>query len=226
MAARVVIFDAYGTLFDVNAAARAAAAEDAALAEVWQMVAADWRMKQLEYSWLRSIAGDYLPFRQVTEDGLDWALERAGLPDPALRARLLALYDTLPPYPETRACLDALKTAGRASGILSNGSRDMLDAVVAASGLGDVLDAVLSVDDVGIFKPARAVYDMVGARFPVDPSEVCFVSSNGWDVTHAAAYGFQTAWVNRAGAPLDRVGAAPDHILADLSGIPHLAGAA
>lgn len=225
MAARVVIFDAYGTLFDVNAAARAAATEDPMLADIWPGLAADWRAKQLEYSWLRTIAKDYVSFRQVTEDGLDWALENAGLTDPALRAKLLALYEQLSPYPEARGCLDAVKAAGLDTGILSNGSPDMLGAAVDASGLDAVLDAVLSVDGLRVFKPARDVYDMVGARFGTRPAEVVFVSSNGWDVTHAAAYGFHAVWVNRGDAPVDRVGAPPSHVLTDLSGVPTIAAA-
>ena len=225
MGVRVAVFDAYGTLFDVAAAARTAANEPGrdALARVWENLSADWRAKQLEYSWLRAITGDYAPFWQVTQDGLDWALARAGLDDPDLRERLLALYWELAAYPEAPRCLADLIAAGCTNAILSNGSPDMLDAAVASSGLGEWLEAALSVDEVGIFKPARAVYDMVGARYGCAPAEVLFVSSNGWDVCHASAYGFHTAWVNRAGLPVDRVGAAPGHVVPDLSGVPALA---
>lgn len=225
MTIKVCVFDAYGTLFDVAAAARIAAEEPGrgALAKVWPDLAEDWRRKQLEYSWLRAVTGDYVPFWEVTKDGLDWAMERAGLDDPELRERLLALYWELAAYREVPFMLARLKAAGKACAILSNGSKDMLDGAVESAGIGDYLDAVLSVEDVGIFKPARAVYDMVGARFDVAPADVLFVSSNGWDAAGAAAYGFRTVWVNRAGLPVDRLMAEPTHVLDDLSTIPELA---
>jgi 2-haloacid dehalogenase len=221
------IFDAYGTLFDVAAAARAAAQEPGRnrLAAVWETLSADWRAKQLEYSWLRAVTGDYVPFWEVTKNGLDWAMEKAGLDDPELRERLLALYWELAPYHEAPRCLAELVAADRVNAILSNGSPDMLDGAVTASGLGDWLDDALSVDEVGVFKPARAVYDMVGARYGCAPDAVLFASSNGWDVCHAAAYGFHTVWVNRAGLPVDRVGATPGHVVTDLSGVPAIAAA-
>ncbi len=223
----VCVFDAYGTLFDVTAAAREAAAEPAgaALARVWQTLAADWRSKQLEYSWLRAITGDHVDFWQVTQDGLDWALEKANLPDPALRTRLLDLYHDLRAYPEVPAMLTALKAAGHPTAILSNGSPAMLDAAVASAGIGADLDAVLSVEEVGVFKPDARVYDLVGARFGVAKDAVLFVSSNGWDVCSAASYGFRTAWVNRAGLPVDRLPGRPDRVLDDLVAIPDLARA-
>ncbi|MCV6594275.1 MAG: haloacid dehalogenase type II [Silicimonas sp.] len=219
------IFDAYGTLFDVAAAARIAAGEPGRerLAEVWPKLAQDWRLKQLQYTWLRAITGDHISFWQVTQDGLDWAMEASGLEDPELREVLLALYWELPAYGEVPEMLHVLKSKGYQTGILSNGAPDMLEGAVNFAQLGDVLDAVLSVEDVGIFKPARAVYDMVGNRFGCAPGEVLFVSSNGWDAAGAAAYGFRTAWVNRAGEPLDRLPGTPAHILSDLTSIPHLA---
>lgn len=221
---RVCIFDAYGTLFDVAAAARVAAGEPgrAALAAVWPQLAEDWRRKQLEYSWLRAVTGDYVPFWEVTKDGLDWAMDRAGLDDMELRERLLALYWELPAYREVPFVLAQLKAKGKACAILSNGSPDMLEGAVESAGLGEFLQVSLSVEAVGTFKPARAVYDLVGARFGCTPQEVLFVSSNGWDAAGASAYGFETAWVNRAGLPMDRLQAAPAHVLTDLSTIPEL----
>ena len=220
------VFDAYGTLFDVAAAARVAAEQPGQerLAEVWPRLAADWRAKQLQYTWLRAITGDHTSFWQVTQDGLDWAMEASGLDDPVLRETLLALYWELPAYPEVPAMLNTLKDQGFKTGILSNGSPDMLEGAVEFAGVGDALDAVLSVEVVGIFKPARAVYDMVGAHFGTDPGEVLFVSSNGWDAAGAAQYGFTTVWVNRAGEPMDRLPARPGHMLSDLTTIPELAG--
>ncbi|WP_425074227.1 haloacid dehalogenase type II [Sagittula sp. S175] len=221
---RVVVFDAYGTLFDVAAAARVVAEEPGreALAAVWPALAADWRAKQLEYSWLRAITGDYVPFWQVTKDGLDWAMERAGLDDLELRERLLALYWELPAYREVPFVLARLQAAGARSCILSNGNRDMLEGAVDSSGLGAFLEEVISVEAAGVFKPARAVYDLVGARMGCDVGDVLFVSSNGWDIAGASAYGFETAWVNRSGLPVDRLMAAPRHIVEDLNKIPEL----
>jgi 2-haloacid dehalogenase len=220
------IFDAYGTLFDVAAAARTAATEPGreGFARHWPQIAESWRLKQLQYTWLRAVTGRHTDFWQVTQDGLDWALEAQGLADePGLRERLLQLYWELDAYPEVPGMLEALKARGLATAILSNGAPEMLAAAVRSAGIGDLLDDVLSVEAVGIFKPARQVYDMVGARFGCAPREVLFVSSNGWDAAAAADYGFVTAWANRAAEPLERLPAAPAHVLRDLSGLPDLA---
>ncbi len=218
-------FDAYGTLFDVAAAARLAAQEGRfpKLADRWVELANHWRLKQLQYTWLRAVADAHTDFWQVTQNGLDWALEAAGLEgDPALRQRLLDLYWQLQAYPEVPAMLRALKQAGLHTAILSNGSPEMLKGAVQSAGISDLLDDVLSVEAVGIFKPAASVYQLVEDRFGCDRSEVLFVSSNGWDAGCAAGYGFQTAWVNRAGEPLDRLPWTPAHILTDLGPIPEL----
>ncbi|MCL4111670.1 UNVERIFIED_CONTAM: hypothetical protein GTU68_023626 [Idotea baltica] len=220
------VFDAYGTLFDVAAAARQAAEEPgrSALKSVWQKVANDWRLKQLQYTWLRAITDDHTDFWTVTQDGLDWALEASNLNDPELRERLLALYWELAAYAEVPDMLADLKAAGLSTAILSNGSPEMLSGAVESAGLQLLLDDVLSVQSVGIFKPDAKVYDMVGTRFGCAKHEVLFVSSNGWDAAAAAGYGFTTVWVNRAGEPMDRLPAKPHHVLSDLSSIPTLAG--
>ena len=220
------VFDAYGTLFDVAAAARQAASEPdfAALEDSWPQVAELWRLKQLQYSWLRAITNAHDTFWQVTQDGLDWALERTGhAGDAALRERLLALYWELEAYPEVPRMLADLKAAGLNTAILSNGSPDMLEGAVASAGIGDTLDALLSVEQVGIFKPDPRVYDLVGAEFGCAKDEVLFVSSNGWDAAAATGYGFMTAWVNRAGEPMDRLPWKPAHVMRDLTGIAALA---
>ncbi len=218
------IFDAYGTLFDVGAAAREVAKEpgQAQLAAVWGTLSKDWRTKQLEYSWLRAISGTYIPFWQVTQDALDWAMDNNGLNDNALRAKLLSVYKELPAFPEVPAMLKALKEKGVNIAILSNGSPDMLVNAVRSAGIGEYLVDVLSVEEVNIFKPHRLVYDMVWERFDVPQTEVLFASSNGWDAAGAAGYGFGTVWVNRDGAPQDRLWAAPHRTLKDLSTIPDL----
>ncbi|MBC56488.1 MAG: haloacid dehalogenase type II [Confluentimicrobium sp.] len=220
------IFDAYGTLFDVSAAAREAAAEpeNAALADIWPALARDWRQKQLQYTWLRAVTGDHADFWEVTQNGLDWAMAAAGLAAPALRDRLLALYRTLSAFPEVPAMLSRLKGMGLNTAILSNGSPAMLTDAVTSAGIGDMLDDLLSVESVGVFKPHRSVYDLVGRRFGCAPEQVLFISSNGWDAAAAAGYGFTTAWVNRADEPVDRLPWVPAHTLSDLTPIPELAG--
>lgn len=222
MPIKAVVFDAYGTLFDVAGAARAAASgpEGTALATLWPRLAEDWRRKQLEYTWLRAVMRRHADFAAVTADGLDWAMEAAGLSDPGLRARLLALYDELPAYPEVLA---ALKARGLTTAILSNGTPAMLSAAVASAGIGGALDAVLSVEDVAVFKPDARVYGLACARLGCRPAEILFVSSNGWDIAGAAGYGFATVWVNRADQPQDRLPHGPDHQISDLTSVPGIA---
>jgi 2-haloacid dehalogenase len=226
MTSRVAVFDAYGTLFDVAAAARRAAQEPGggALAEHWQALAQVWRDKQLQYTWLRAITGAHADFWQVTSEALDYALEAQGLDGaPDLRARLLSLYRELDAYPEVPAVLQSLKAAGLRTAILSNGSPEMLAAATASAGIGGHLDALLSVEAVGIYKPDSRVYDLVADHFACAKGDVLFVSSNGWDAAGAAGYGFETAWVNRAGLPMDRLPWTPAHTLPDLTTLPELA---
>jgi 2-haloacid dehalogenase len=218
MTLTTLVFDAYGTLFDVAGAARQAAAETPALSELWPRLAAEWRAKQLEYTWLRAITGDYRDFAGVTADALDWAMERHGV-EAALRGRLLALYDVLPAFAEVPGVLAQLQGQARLA-ILSNGTPAMLAAAVSHAGLDGVFEAVLSVDALRTYKPAEAVYDMVQANMGVARSEAMFVSSNGWDAAGAARYGFRTVWVNRMGLPGDRLGAGPWQTVPDLSALP------
>ncbi|RBW53063.1 haloacid dehalogenase type II [Ruegeria sp. A3M17] len=221
------IFDAYGTLFDVAAAARQAAGEPGfeKLQQKWPELANHWRLKQLQYTWLRAVTDAHADFWDVTQDGLDWALEATELDgDAELRQRLLDLYWELQSYPEVPEMLRALKSGGLQTAILSNGSPPMLDGAVQSAGIGEVLDDVLSVESVGVFKPDSRVYDLVPERFRCARDEVLFVSSNGWDAAGASGYGFVTAWVNRAGEPMDRLPWKPAHVLSDLTTIPQLAG--
>ncbi len=225
MAITTCIFDAYGTLFDVSAAARECAAEPGreALAATWQKLAGDWRLKQLQYTWLRAVIGDHCDFWDVTQNGLDYALEANGLSNDAeLRERLLALYWELSAYDEVPVMLATLKDRGLATAILSNGSPQMLAGAVGSAGIGDLLDDVLSVETVGVFKPHKSVYDMVGTRFDCQPEDVLFMSSNGWDAAAASRYGFQTVWANRAGEPVDRLPWAPNVVVADLINVPEI----
>jgi 2-haloacid dehalogenase len=223
MRPQAFVFDAYGTLFDVAAAARLAAAEPGgeALAAHWPRLAEDWRRKQLEYTWLRTIMAAHADFAQVTAEALDWALEARGLgPDRDLRARLLALYEHLEPFPEVHRTLSALCAKGARTAILSNGTPAMLNAAIQHAKIGPLIEAAISVEDVGLYKPAAQVYQRVEARLGILPAQVMFVSSNGWDIAAAARFGFTTCWINRSGAPIDRLPHAPAHILPDLSLLP------
>jgi 2-haloacid dehalogenase len=221
-ATRAVVFDAYGTLFDVASAAERAGD---ALGDRWRALAETWRAKQLQYTWLRSLMGRHADFRQVTADGLDFALASLGIDDPPLRRRLLDLYERLDAYPEARETLARLRAGGRKLAILSNGSPPMLEAAVHSAGLADLLDAVLSVESVGIYKPAPVVYELAPRRLGVAPGEIAFVSSNGWDVHGASAFGFRVAWCNRSGQPAERLPGRPDAEIRSLSELPALLGA-
>ncbi|MCE2522485.1 MAG: haloacid dehalogenase type II [Rhodobacteraceae bacterium] len=220
-------FDAYGTLFDVAAAARQAAAEpgNERLSESWRTVAANWRIKQLSYTWLRAVTGAHADFWQVTCDSLDWAMDAAGLAgDDVLRERLLDLYWQLSAFPEVHGMLSELKRAGHAVAILSNGTPEMLRAAVDAADLTELVGALLSVEEVGVFKPNHSVYKLATAHFRCTPAEILFVSSNGWDAAAAAGFGFRSIWVNRNDEPIERLPWKPHAVVCDLTGIPQFAG--
>jgi 2-haloacid dehalogenase len=216
------IFDAYGTLFDVNSAA--AQAKDA-LGEKWQPLADTWRAKQLQYTWLRSLMGRHADFWQVTEDALEFAMESHELRDSALRDRLMGLYLRLQAYPEVKDTLTRLKAKGMKLAILSNGAPKMLASAVENSGLADLLDAVLSVEEVNVFKPHPSVYRLPGERFKLAQREMCFLSSNAWDAHAAKANGFRVLWCNRFNQAPERIPEAPDGEIATLAALPDLVSA-
>ena len=217
------VFDAYGTLFDVNAAAAACAAE---LGAKWQPLAELWRQKQLQYSWLRTLMGRHADFWRVTGDALDFAMEQLGLADDGLRRRLMALYLELAAYPEVKPLLGRLQAAGLKTAILSNGSPPMLEAAVASAGLGDRLDALISVEEVGAYKTDPRVYARAEARLGLHRSAMLFLSSNGWDAAAAAEFGWPVVWVNRSGQPRERLGGTPAAVIARLDELPPLLGLA
>ncbi|MBB4284768.1 haloacid dehalogenase type II [Roseospira goensis] len=217
------LFDAYGTLFDVNAAARRLRDE---IGPSWEDLARIWRTRQIEYTWLRSLMDRYVDFRTVTAEALDYAFTSLGqAPAPGLRARLMDLYMTLDAYPEVPETLAALRAHGIATAILSNGAPDMLRSATDSAGLTGLLDDVLSVDTVKVFKPAAAAYSLGCVRFATTPERLAFVSSNGWDVAGAATFGFRTLWVNRANAPSERLPGSPAAELDSLAGLPDLLSA-
>ena len=217
----VCVFDAYGTLFDYNAAA---ARHSATLGDKAAPLADLWRLKQLQYTWLRSLMGRYVGFWQVTGDALDYSMAALGIEDDALRARLMEAYRTLDAYSEVPETLATLRAHGLKTAILSNGEPGMLEAAVAAAGIADSLDAVLSVEEVGIYKPHPSVYQLAVDRLGVPAAKVSFQSSNAWDANGAAAFGFRVAWSNRFGQGQERVPEAPDAEIATLAELPPLLG--
>lgn len=218
---KACIFDAYGTLFDIHAPTAAIADE---LGDKAQSLSDMWRAKQLQYTWLRSLMDAYTDFWQVTGDALDYALAAQDIDNPDIRQRLMDLYLTLDAYPDAIATLQQLKDAGYATGILSNGSPDMLAAAVKNSGLAPVLDKVLSVQDVGVYKPSARVYQLAVDRTGVSPQEICFVSANAWDVSGSAAFGFQVAHLNRFSQPEERLPGIPKAVIKSLSDLPPVLG--
>lgn len=212
--ARAVIFDAYGTLFDVHSAvvrhAQDIGGEAARLSEIW-------RAKQLEYTWVLSLAARYEPFWLLTERALDYALARCPAIDRAFRAPLLDAYRTLDAYQDAADALAALRRRGLTTGILSNGDTRMLADAVACSGLGEWLDIVLSVDSVEMFKTSPRAYELVPSALRVRPGEVIFVSSNRWDIAGAAAFGFKPIWVNRLSLPDEYPGHEPVAVVESLA---------
>lgn len=212
----VYVFDAYGTLFDVHSAVFRLRERIGPGAEPLSEL---WRIKQLEYSWVRSLMRRHADFWRLTEDALDFALAQVGGIDPSLRRPLLGAYRELDAYPEVVEALSALKAGGARLAILSNGSADMLATATHSAGLDDLLDAVLSVEEAGIFKPDRRVYQIVLDRFGVAAGEVSFQSSNCWDAAGAAAFGFAVVWINRTGQPREYTDAGPMREAHDLTAL-------
>ncbi len=219
---KACVFDAYGTLFDVAAAARRCADD---LGDKSGQIAEIWRLKQLQYTWLRSLMGEYVDFWRITGDALDYALAATGMKgNPALRRKLMDLYRDLDAYSDAADCLQALRKSGFKTAILSNGSPAMLRAAAKSAGLAPLLDHVLSVHPLKIFKPDPRVYRLATKTLKVKPSAICFVSSNGWDAWAGARFGMRSVWVNRSGAPPENM---PGKISAEvrtLSDVPRLLG--
>jgi 2-haloacid dehalogenase len=213
------VFDAYGTLFDVNSAARSA--QDA-LGEKWQPLADLWRAKQLQYTWLRGLGGRHADFWRVTGDALDFAMATLQLEDDVLRARLMDLYLALKGYPEVPEALQRLKNGGLRLAILSNGTPAMLAAAATGAGIAEMLDAILSVEEVLVYKPHPRVYALACERLRLRAEQICFVSSNGWDAYSAKAFGFRVLWCNRFGQSAERIPETPDAQIATLSEVPDI----
>ncbi len=217
---RACVFDAYGTLLDVHSAVMGNADKVGDSADA---LSALWRQRQLEYSWTRGMMRKYADFWQLTIEALDFALQTYGLEDrPGLKESLLNAYFELKAYPDAAKSLEMLKAEGYITAILSNGNNDMLQGAISAGNLGGLLDDCISADDIKTYKPDPSVYQLACDRLDVRPHEVCFVSSNAWDVAGAAAFGFNAVRINRQGAPLEYHCAPSKHQLQALSELPLL----
>ncbi|MGB7603239.1 MAG: haloacid dehalogenase type II [Candidatus Sulfotelmatobacter sp.] len=213
------VFDAYGTLFDVNSAARAA--QDS-LGEKWQPLAELWRLKQLQYTWLRGLSGHHADFWQVTGDALDFAMSTLQVDDKVLRSRLMNLYLVLDTYTEVPDTLKRLKAAGMKLAILSNGTPAMLEAAAATGGIAEFFDAILSVEEVKVYKPHPSVYQLACDRLNVAADQICFLSSNGWDAYSGKAFGFRVLWCNRFRQEPERIPETPDAQITSLAELPEI----
>jgi 2-haloacid dehalogenase len=208
-AIRAVVFDAYGTLFDVHSVSSLAEQLYPGCGDALSQL---WRQKQLEYSWLRTMSRRYKPFWEITRDALRHAAARLGLAlDAASETRLMNQYASLSAFPENLEALRALKAAGLPLGILTNGNRDMIDVSVRSAGMTGLFDHVLSSQQVEAFKTTDRLYALAPEAFGCRARQILFVSSNCWDAIGATWYGYTSFWINRAGAPIEQLDTEPDH---------------
>lgn len=213
-----ILFDAYGTLFDVYSVTQRC---DEAFPGRGSEISQIWRRKQLEYTWLLSLMGRYEPFYEVTRRALVFTLKSLNLTyRDALCDEILNEYNRLSPFPEVRATLSQL--SGKALAILSNGNYEMLDAVVKHNALSGLIPRTISVDEIKIFKPFLGVYQLGPAKLGVPREKTLFVSANPWDIAGAKTFGLATCWMNRAKQPFDELGVSPDHEVTNLTELLHL----
>ena len=190
---KAIIFDAYGTLFDVNSAAEKCKDK---IGDKWESFANYWRTTQLEYTWLRSLMNRHKDFWQVTEDSLDKSMKAFNI-DPSMKDELLNLYKVLSPFKEVPEVLKSLKEKKFKLAVLSNGTPTLLKELVKSNNLDNVFDDLFSIEQVGIYKPDSKVYDMPIQKYSIEKNEVAFLSANTWDVSGGGNYGYQSIWVNR-----------------------------
>ena len=210
---KAIIFDAYGTLFDVNSAAEKCKDK---IGEKWERFANFWRTTQLEYTWLRSLMDRHKDFWQVTEDSLDKSIKVFDI-DPSMRNQLLNLYKILSPYKEVPDTLKALREKKFKLAILSNGTPSLLDELVKSNHLDNLFDDIFSIEQVGVYKPSSRVYDMPIKKYNISKSEVAFLSANTWDVSGGGNYGYQSIWVNRNNNIFDNLDFKPKYQITDLN---------
>ena len=190
---KAIIFDAYGTLFDVNSAAEKCKDK---IGDKWESFANYWRTTQLEYTWLRSLMKKHKDFCQITEDSLDKSMKAFKI-DSSMRDELLDLYKILSTFPEVKEVLNNLKEKNYKLAILSNGTPTLLNELVKSNNLDSIFDDIFSIEEVGIFKPSSKVYDIPIKKYQIQKDEVVFLSANTWDVSGGGNYGYNSVWVNR-----------------------------
>ena len=210
---KAIIFDAYGTLFDVNSAAEKCKDK---IGDKWERFANFWRTTQLEYTWLRSLMDRHKNFWQITEDSLDKSIKVFNI-DPSMRNELLNLYKILSPYKEVPETLKTLREKNFKLAILSNGTPSLLDELVKSNHLDNLFDDIFSIEQVGVYKPSSRVYDMPIKKYNINKSEVAFLSANTWDVSGGGNYGYQSIWVNRNNNIFDNLDFKPKYQITDLN---------
>ena len=209
---KAIIFDAYGTLFDVNSAAEKCKDK---IGDKWEGFANFWRTTQLEYTWLRSLMKRHKDFWQITEDSLDKSMKTYKI-DPTMKNELLNLYKSLSPYKEVHEVLIKLKEKNFKLAILSNGTPSLLNELVKSNNLENLFDDLFSIEQVGIYKPDSKVYDMPIKKYQIQKNEVYFLSANTWDVSGGGNYGYNSIWVNRNNNIFDKLDYSPKHQIKQL----------
>ena len=209
---KAIIFDAYGTLFDVNSAAEKCKGK---IGDKWENFANYWRTTQLEYTWLRSLMNKHKDFWKITEDSLDKSMKKFHI-DQNMRSELLNLYKVLSPYPETKNTLEQLKNKNYKIAILSNGTPSLLNGLIEKNNMKIFFDDIFSIEEVGIFKPSSKVYEIPIKKYKIDKREVAFLSSNTWDVCGGGNFGYNSIWVNRNKNIFDKLDYKPKHVIGDL----------
>jgi 2-haloacid dehalogenase len=209
---KAIIFDAYGTLFDVNSAAEKCKDK---IGDKWEEFANYWRTTQLEYSWLRSLMDKHKDFWQVTEDSLDKSMKVFNI-DSLMRDELLNLYKILSTFPEVKEVLNNLKEKNYKLAILSNGTPTLLNELVKSNNLDSIFDDIFSIEEVGIYKPSSKVYDIPIKKYQIQKDEIVFLSANTWDVSGGGNYGYNAVWVNRNNNIFDNLDYKPQNQVKDL----------
>ena len=209
---KAIIFDAYGTLFDVNSAAEKCKDK---IGDKWEAFANYWRTTQLEYTWLRSLMKRHKDFWQITEDSLDKSMSVFKI-DNSMRDELLDLYKILSPFEEVPKVLKSLKEKNFKLAILSNGTPSLLNELVQSNKLDTLFDDIFSIEEVGVFKPDSKVYDMPIKKYKIEKNEVAFLSANTWDVSGGGNYGYNSIWVNRNNNTFDKLDYSPQHEIKNL----------
>ena len=209
---KAIVFDAYGTLFDVNSAAEKCKDK---IGDKWEAFADYWRTTQLEYTWLRSLMKKHKNFWKITEDSLDHTMETFKIKK-EMRNELLDLYKKLSPYPEVKKCLEGLKAKKIKIAILSNGTPELLEMLVESNNIQNYFDDIFSIESVGVYKPDAKVYEMPIKKYNCKPENICFTSSNTWDVSGGGVFGYNAVWVNRLNKVFDKLSYKPKYVINNL----------